>query len=274
MSSPVSRLSSRRAEQFSRQLVLPEVGPKGQERLASARVLVVGCGGLGSPVIQHLACAGVGRLTLMDDDVVEVSNLNRQTLHRAEDVGRLKAVRAAEWVSGLDAGCEAVGLTERFSTHNGRELVREHGLVLDCTDGAGIKYLVNDACVLERRTLVHGAVTAFEGQLLVLTDGRGPCLRCAFPEVPDPSSVRSCQEAGVLGAACGAVGSFMALEALKLICGFGRTGAGHYMSLDLLSSALSTLPLAADPGCPACGERPRVDARTDEDYEFACAVTR
>lgn len=262
-----------RSERFSRQMVLPEIGANGTLRLANARIAVVGCGGLGTPVIQYLASAGAGHLTVIDDDVVEISNLNRQTLHRTSDLGRSKAERAAEFVSSLDPDVEVMALCDRITTENARELCRAHQLVIDCTDGVSNKYLLNDACVLEKVTLLHGAVTAFAGQLIVIENGRGPCLRCLFPEIPGGAAVPTCQEAGVLGAACGLVGSLMALEAIKIICGLGTAFSSKYVGLDLMLGAVSTIDLLPDPACAACGESPKVDARCSQDYIAVCEVT-
>lgn len=256
----------RPSERHSRQLLLPEIGPAGQARLASARVLVVGCGGLGAPVVQYLAAAGVGQLTLCDDDAVEPSNLNRQVLHRSADVGRSKAERAAEWVRELDDELQARPRTGRLGVHDAREAVREHDLVLDCTDGLPAKYLLNDACVLEDVPLVHGAATAFDGQVLFVPGRGGPCLRCLFEEVPPAGTVPSCQEAGVLGATTGLVGSLMVIEAVKHLVG-ERQGGGRFVSVDAFAPALRTLRFERRADCRACGEQPDVDARTPDDYQ-------
>lgn len=258
-------------ERHQRQLILPELGSAGQDRLAAARVLVVGCGGLGSPVIQYLAAAGTGVLTLCDDDVVEDSNLNRQTLHRERDHGRPKAERAAEWVHELDPALSVRTLDERVSTHNARELAQEHDLVVDCTDGLPVKYLLNDACVRERVPLVHGAITAFAGQLMVVSAGGRPCLRCLFPEIPSPADVPTCQTAGVLGAAVGVVGSMMALEAIKLLATDAPTLAGRFCAWDGHAGSTRVLDVPPDAGCAACGEAPRVDARDPAAYQPADA---
>ena len=167
-------------ERHSRQLLLPEVGEAGQRALAGARALVVGCGGLGAPVVQYLAAAGVGHLSLYDDDVVERSNLNRQLLHREVDIGRWKAERASEWVQALDPALVVQAHVERVTTQSARTLVAAHDIVLDCTDGLPNKYLLNDACVREDTPLIHGAATAFDGQLLVVPGATGPCLRCLW----------------------------------------------------------------------------------------------
>lgn len=256
-----------RAERHGRQLLLPEVGAEGQARLARARVLVVGCGGLGAPVIQYLAAAGVGHLTLCDDDQVELSNLNRQVLHRAADVGRKKAERAAEWVRELDDALAVRPLYERVGVGNARELAHAHDVVVDCTDGLPGKFLLNDACVLEDVPLVHGAATAFSGQVLVVPGARGPCLRCLFEDVPPPGTVPTCQEAGVLGGTVALVGSLMALEVVKAIAKVGELPAGRFLSVDALDPSLRAMRFSRREDCAACGEDPEVDARTPADYE-------
>lgn len=256
-----------RAERHGRQLLLPEISAEGQARLARARVLVVGCGGLGAPVIQYLAAAGVGRLTLADDDQVELSNLNRQVLHRSADLGRKKAERAAEWVRELDEEIGVMPLLERVSVGNARELAREHDLVVDCTDGLPAKFLLNDACVLEDVPLVHGAATAFSGQVLVVPGASGPCLRCLFEDVPPPGTVPTCQEAGVLGGTVALVGSLMALEVVKRLAGVGEVPAGRFLSVDALEPSLRPTRFSRREDCVACGDEPEVDARTPADYE-------
>lgn len=256
-----------RAERHGRQLLLRELGADGQARLEAGRVLVVGCGGLGAPVVQYLAAAGVGHLALCDDDDVELSNLNRQVLHRGADVGRKKAERAAEWVRELDPALEVTALVERLGVRNARELVRAHDVVVDCTDGLPGKFLLNDAAVLEDVCLVHGAATAFEGQVLVVPGAQGPCLRCLFEDVPPRGSVPSCQEAGVLGGTVALVGSLMALEVVKRLAGLGDDVAGRFLSVDALAPALRPLRFSQRADCVACGEQPEVDARTPADYE-------
>jgi len=264
-------LSDERKRRFNRQLRLPEIGPAGQALLSGSRVAVVGCGGLGAPVIQYLAAMGVGHLTLFDDDTVELSNLNRQVLHRHEDIGRPKAERAAEWVRALDPELSVEARRERVSVHNARDIAADHHLVMDCSDGLPVKYLLNDAAVLEDTPLVHGAVTGLAGQVLVVRRGGRPCLRCLFEEVPPPETVPSCQQVGVLGAACGIVGSLMALQAAKLLAGFGRDFGpdleGRFLSVDLFGVRLQDFRFTAREDCPVCGSRPEIDARTLDDYE-------
>ena len=254
-----------RQTRFSRQLRLDGVGPEGQERLAAASVLVVGAGGLGAPVLQHLAGAGVGRLLIADDDRVELSNLNRQTLHRASDVGRLKAERAAEWVAALDPALDVEPIVDRISVHNARALVGAVDLVVDCVDGLPSKYLVQDAAVLEGRPCVHGAVTAWSGQALFIPPGGQPCLRCLYPDIPPPAVVQTCQTAGVLGAACGLVGGVMGLMAVQHLAGLD-VDAGRLLSVDARSLSLTPMTFAASPACPVCGPEPEIDGSLLEDY--------
>jgi adenylyltransferase/sulfurtransferase len=259
-----------RGLRFDRQLRIPEIAPEGQKRIENARVLVVGCGALGAPVIAYLASAGVGRLTLVDGDVVELSNLNRQILFADADLGLPKAERACAFARNLDPVIQAEPVVDRFSVHNGRALVRAHDLVVDCTDALPSKYLVHDASVLERVPLIHGAVTAFSGQVLVVPAGGRPCLRCLFPSIPGPGAVPTCQEAGALGAAAGVVGALMATSALRALIDKSSSG-GRFLSLDLLSAAspldARTLTFAADSECPVCGDRPSLDAESAADYE-------
>ena len=261
-----------RAQRHSRQLRMVDIGPTGQRRLADARVLVVGCGGLGTPVIEQLAAAGVGHLTVVDDDTVEVSNLNRQVLHRSEDIGRKKAERAAEWVRALDPALSVEPLVRRIGVHDARELVRAYTLVVDCTDGLPAKFLLNDACVLENVPLVHGAATGFSGQVLLVPGRSGPCLRCLFEDVPPPGTVPTCQEAGVLGATCGLVGSLMSLEAIKHLAGLGG-GGGRFLVVDAKGPDIRSLRLARRDDCAACGDEPEVDARTPDDYVPGACVS-
>jgi molybdopterin/thiamine biosynthesis adenylyltransferase len=259
-------------ERHHRQLILPEVGKKGQAALETARVLVVGCGGLGAPVIQYLAAAGVGRFTLCDDDFVEVSNLNRQVIHRARDVGRPKVERAREFILELDPELSVETVQARVTTENARALFASHALVLDCTDGFPSKYLLNDASVAEDRPLVHGAAVGMVGQVMLVRGRSGPCLRCMFPELPPPEASQSCQEAGVLGATCGVVGALMASEAVKFLVDPARRRGDAFHAVDVLELSVRSLNVKRDPSCPACGDKPSVNARRAEDYVASCSV--
>jgi molybdopterin/thiamine biosynthesis adenylyltransferase len=263
---PTSRIPPHEAR-YARQRVLPEVGARGQELLAAARVLVVGCGGLGAPVIQQLAAAGVGHFVLLDDDVVEPSNLNRQVLFGEADIGARKAERAAAWVRGFDASIVVEARVERLAPISGRKVVRGASLVVDCSDGLPTKYLCNDICVLEDVPLVHGAATAWSGQVLVVPGRRGPCLRCLFPEQPERGELPTCRTAGIVGAVTGVVGSLMAAEAVKLLVGREETLVGRFFAVDVLTSSFRALGFPRRADCAACGDAPSVDPSNAADYE-------
>lgn len=255
------------ALRHARQIALPELGPGGQLRLARARVLVVGCGGLGAPVVQYLAAAGIGALTLVDDDVVEPSNLNRQVLFGEADVGRRKAERAAEVVGAIDPGIAVEALVQRLTGAGARRQVAAHDLTIDATDGLPMKFLLNDACVLEDKPLVHGAATAWSGQVLVVPGRSGPCLRCLFEEPPPVGTVPTCRTAGILGAVTGVIGAFMAAEAVKVIVSHPRTLVGRFLAVDVLTPQVRELAFTRRARCRACGDAPDVDVTNAADYQ-------
>ncbi len=255
---PGTALSAAQTRRLMRHLVLPEVGEVGQRRLGAARVLVVGAGGLGSPVITYLAAAGVGHLTVVDDDVVDESNLQRQVLHGRADVGRGKVESARDAVARLGAGTNLRLVSGRFTADSGPALVAGHHLVIDGSDNFATRYAVNDACVAAGVPLVWGSILAMAGQLSVWWAGRGPCYRCVFPQPPPEGSVASCVEAGVLGALCGVIGSLMATQALLLLTGAGDPLVGRLLLHDAAAGTFDTLPLRANPDCATCGGRPLV----------------
>jgi adenylyltransferase/sulfurtransferase len=263
-------LSTAELARYGRQLVLPEVGRDGQERLKAARVLLVGAGGLGSPAALYLAAAGVGRLTLVDPDTVDRSNLHRQVLYGESDVGRpkLEAARARLADVNPHVRLEAVG--ERFSAGNAAALVADHDVVVDGTDNFTSRYLVNDACVLEGKPNVFGSVLRFEGQVSVFWAPRGPCYRCLFPEPPPPGLVPSCAEGGVLGVLPGVVGALQAAEVLKLILGVGEPLVGRFVVFDALALRFREVALATSPTCPICSERPTLTRLIE--VEAPCAA--
>jgi sulfur-carrier protein adenylyltransferase/sulfurtransferase len=258
---PSTRLSARALRRYSRHLLIPEVGLAGQERLAAARVLVVGAGGLGSPALQYLAAAGVGRIGVIDDDSVDETNLQRQTIFSGSDVGRNKAVAAAERLRGLNPLIAIDALPLCFGPDNARDLVRLYDTVLDCTDRFPTRYLISDACVLERKTDVYGSIFRFDGQVSVFGAESGPCYRCLYPEAPPPGSVPSCAEGGVLGALAGIVGTWQASEALKLVLAIGEPLIGRLMLVDTLGANVRTVRFDRDSDCAACGERPTIGDR-------------
>ncbi|MEA2784211.1 MAG: sulfur-carrier protein adenylyltransferase/sulfurtransferase [Candidatus Eremiobacteraeota bacterium] len=243
---------------YSRHLLIPEVGLAGQERLSRARVLVIGAGGLGSPVLAYLAAAGIGRIVVVDDDTVDVTNLQRQILYDTADVGAPKASRAAERLRALNPQIAIDALTVRFDAGNARELVRLVDVVVDGSDTFSTRYLVNDACVLEGKPDVHGAIFRFDGQLSVFGAPGGPCYRCLYPEPPPEDLVPSCSEGGVLGVLAGMVGTFQANEAIKLILGIGTPLVGRLLLIDALDARVRDVRIARDPECPLCGETPTI----------------
>jgi sulfur-carrier protein adenylyltransferase/sulfurtransferase len=255
----MSTMAGRRdLRRYSRHLLIPEVGLAGQERLAAARVLVIGAGGLGSPVLAYLAAAGAGRIIVVDDDEVDVTNLQRQILYDTADVGASKAHRAADRLRALNPQIAIDALAIRFDAANARELVGLADVVVDGSDTFSTRYLVNDACVLEGKPDVHGSIFRFDGQVSVFGAPGGPCYRCLYPEPPPEGLVPSCAEGGVLGVLAGMVGSFQASEAIKLIVGIGTPLAGRLLLIDALDARVREVRIARDPACPLCGDRPTI----------------
>jgi len=266
----VASLTREEILRYSRHLLLPEVGPAGQERLRDARVLCVGVGGLGSPLALYLAAAGVGTLGLVDFDVVDASNLQRQILHGTSDVGRSKVVSAREAVEDVNPHVRVVVHETRLSAANAERILRDYDVVADGTDNFATRYLVNDACVLAGKPNAYGSIFRFEGQASVFCAPGGPCYRCLYPEPPPPGVVPSCAEGGVLGVLPGVVGSIQATEVLKLVLGLGETLVGRLLLYDALAMSFRTLKVRRDPGCPVCGTHPTI--RTLRDHDEACRV--
>ena len=254
---------------YSRHLLIPEVGLAGQERLHAARALVIGAGGLGSPVLSYLAAAGVGRLGIVDDDTVDETNLQRQTLFATADIGKLKAHVAAERVHAINPHVAVDAFALRFDAGNARDLVRPYDVVLDCTDRFSTRYLINDACVLEDKPDVYASIFRFDGQVSVFHHEGGPCYRCLYPEAPPPGSVPTCAEGGVLGVLAGLVGTWQASEALKLILRIGEPLAGRLLLIESLGARTREVRFDRDPDCAVCGAAPtiRTAALTTQDDE-------
>jgi adenylyltransferase/sulfurtransferase len=263
-------LSGEETLRYARHLILPEVGPAGQRKLKGARVLLVGAGGLGSPVALYLAAAGVGTLGMVDPDVVDATNLQRQVLHATPDVGRSKLDSAADRIGALNPHVRVEPHPLRLSSANALELFREYDVVVDGTDNFPTRYLVNDACVLTGRPNVYGSILRWEGQASVFWAERGPCYRCLFRDPPPPGLVPSCAEGGVLGVLPGIIGTLQAAETLKLLLGVGEPMVGRLLLLDALRMRFREMKLRKDPECPACGERPTI--RELIDYEAFCGV--
>jgi adenylyltransferase/sulfurtransferase len=255
---------------YSRHFLLPEVGEAGQAKLLDAKVLCIGAGGLGSPAAYYLAAAGVGTIGIVDMDVVDVSNLQRQILHTNDRVGMPKVESARLTLNALNPDIKVIGYQQRVSSENIMELIRDYDVVLDGCDNFPTRYLVNDACFIAKKPNVHGSIFQFEGQATVFYPDKGPCYRCLFPEPPPPGAAPSCQEAGVLGVLPGLVGCVQALETMKIILGAGRPLIGRMIYFDTLSMELRIHKLRKDPGCPLCGERPTVTQLID--YEEFCGL--
>jgi molybdopterin/thiamine biosynthesis adenylyltransferase len=241
-----------------RQRILTEVGDAGQRRLANGSVLIVGLGALGSPAALYLAAAGVGRIGLVDDQAVELSNLNRQVLYGVADVGRAKVDAARDRLEQLDPSLQFELMRENVNPANAARLLERYDVIVDGTDAFEAKFLLNDAAVLLKRPLIHGAVLQWGGQVLTVLPG-GPCLRCLFREPPEPGAVPSCEEAGVIGAATAVVGSVQAEEALKVLTGVGDTLVGRIFQHDGLRAENRTIVFPRDPSCPVCSEHPRIE---------------
>jgi adenylyltransferase/sulfurtransferase len=263
-------LDSEELRRYSRHLVLPEVGVEGQQKLKSASVLLVGAGGLGAPVGMYLAAAGVGRLGLVDFDVVDATNLQRQVTYSTADIGRRKLEATRERLHGINPHVQIDTYELRLDSSNALELCRAYDIVVDGTDNFPTRYLVNDACVLTGRPNVYGSIFRFEGQASVFWAARGPCYRCLYPEPPPPGLVPSCAEGGVLGVLPGIVGTIQAMETVKLVLGAGEPLIGRLLLFDALGMGFRELRLHKDPDCAVCGPRPRVTRLID--YEEFCGV--
>ncbi len=257
-------------QRYHRHLILPHIGEEGQRRLKAARVLIAGAGGLGSPVALYLAAAGVGHLGLVDEDVVEASNLQRQVIHTTRSVGQPKVQSAAATIRALNPNTSVETFHARLTSANALEIIRGYDVVVDGTDNFPARYLINDACVLLHKPNVHGSVLRFEGQATVFAAEGAPCYRCLFREPPPPGSVPNCAEGGVLGVLPGLVGMIQATETIKLITGAGESLAGRLLLIDALRMQFRSIELVADPECPACGTR---ELTSLGDYDAFCGVT-
>ena len=254
---------------YSRHLILPDVGVEGQKRLKAARVLLVGAGGLGSPLALYLSAAGVGTLGIVDFDKVDVTNLQRQVVHGTADVGRSKIDSAAERIYDINPYVNVERFETRLTSDNALEIIREFDIVVDGTDNFATRYLVNDACVILGKPNVYGSIFRFEGQASVLATPEGPCYRCLFREPPPPGLVPSCAEGGVLGVLPGLVGTIQATEAIKLILGIGEPLIGRLLLVDALTAQFRTVKIRRDPTCPACGTH---EIQELIDYDAFCGA--
>src|SRR5499427_8973736 len=263
-------LSNDEVKRYSRHLIMPEVGVDGQRKLKAARVLCIGAGGLGSPAALYLAAAGVGRLGLVDFDVVDFSNLQRQVLHGTPDVGRPKLQSAKDRLQAINPEVQLDLYETRLSAANALKIFEPYDIIIDGTDNFPTRYLVNDACVLLGKPNVYGSIFRFDGQASVFAPPHGPCYRCLYPEPPPPGEVPSCAEGGVLGILPGVIGCIQATEAIKLILGKGQTLLGRLLLYDALAMSFREFKVRRNPKCPICGDKPTITKLID--YEQFCGV--
>ena len=267
---PAAELTVDEVRRYSRHLIIPDVGMTGQKRLKNAKVLCVGAGGLGSPALLYLAAAGVGTLGIVDFDVVDESNLQRQVIHGQSDIGRSKAESARDSIREINPYVNVIVHSERLDSDNAMQIFADYDLIVDGTDNFATRYLVNDACVLLGKPYVWGSIYRFDGQASVFWAEYGPCYRCLYPEPPPPGMVPSCAEGGVLGVLCASVGSIQVTEAIKLITGIGEPLAGRLMIYDALEMTYRSVKVRKDPECPVCGKNPTVTELID--YEEFCGA--
>ena len=269
---PADELTVEEVQRYSRHLIIPDVAMDGQKRLKNARVLCVGAGGLGSPALMYLAAAGVGTLGIIDFDIVDESNLQRQVIHGQSDIGRSKAESAADSVREINPLVTVNIHNEVLTNDNVMDIFAEYDLIIDGTDNFATRYMVNDAAVLLGKPYVWGSIYRFDGQASVFWAEHGPCYRCLYPEPPPPGMVPSCAEGGVLGVLCASVGSIQVNEAVKLLTGIGDTLVGRLMVYDALEMSYRSVKVRKDPGCAVCGENPTVTGLIDYD-DFCGTVT-
>jgi adenylyltransferase/sulfurtransferase len=255
-------------QRYSRHIILPEVGGKGQKKISSAKVFIIGAGGLGCPVGYYLAAAGVGTIALIDNDTVELSNLQRQIAHSVKTLGAYKADSAQKTFEALNPDVRVHAIKERINSKNILDLIRDYDVVVDGSDNFPTRYLVNDACVMLRKPLVSGAILRFEGQVTTIVPGEGPCYRCLFEEPPPPGLVPSCQEAGVLGVLPGVIGALQATEVLKLILQKGEPLKGQLLIYSALSTNFRKVKIPRNPSCPICSDNPTIKELTESTEEY------
>jgi adenylyltransferase/sulfurtransferase len=267
---PAQALTPDEIRRYSRHLIIPDVAMDGQKRLKNAKVLCVGAGGLGSPALMYLAAAGVGTLGIIDFDVVDESNLQRQVIHGQSDVGRSKAESARDSVREINPLVQVNLHQERLDSSNAMRIFADYDLIVDGTDNFATRYLVNDACVLLGKPYVWGSIYRFDGQASVFWSEHGPCYRCLYPEPPPPGMVPSCAEGGVLGVLCASVGSIQVTEAIKVLTGVGDPLVGRLMIYDALEMTYRSVKVRKDPECPLCGKNPTITELID--YEAFCGT--
>jgi len=264
------RLSHEEIKRYSRHLIMPEVGIEGQKKLKAAKILLIGTGGLGSPTALYLAAAGAGTLGIVDYDVVDFTNLQRQIIHGTKDIGKPKLDSAAETLADINPFVQIVKYEVPFTSQNALEILQDYDIIIDGTDNFPTRYLVNDAAVMLGKLNVYGSIFRFEGQVSVFGHPDGPCYRCMFPEPPPPGLVPSCAEGGVLGILPGTIGTLQATEAIKLIMGIGKPLVGRMLLYDALDMTWDTIKIRKNPNCPVCSDHPTINELID--YEEFCGV--
>jgi molybdopterin/thiamine biosynthesis adenylyltransferase len=266
----MTEFTDEQINRYSRHIILPEVGGKGQKKLLESKVFLVGAGGLGSPAAFYLAAAGIGKIGISDNDDVDFSNLQRQILHSTKDVGHPKVQSAKETLEDLNPDIEVVPYATRLNSENIIDIIKNYDVILDGSDNFPTRYLVNDACVMLGKPLSHGSIFRFDGQATTILPGKGPCYRCLYETPPPPDLVPSCQEAGVLGVIAGIIGVIQATEVIKLVLGKGNLLNGKLLLYDSLNMDFKKLNIHRNPACPMCGENPTIKELID--YEEFCQV--
>lgn len=263
-------LTEEQIERYSRQIILPEVGGAGQKKLLNAKVLVIGCGGLGSPCVYYLAGAGIGKIGLVDSDKVELNNLQRQIVHFMKDIGKQKTESAKEKLESINPDVEITTYPIRLTSGNIMDVIKEYDIIVDGSDNFPTRYLVNDACVMSNKPFSHAGILRFDGQATTIIPGQGPCYRCLFPEPPPPGMVPSCQEAGILGVVAGILGMVQATEVLKYILGKGELLIGKLLVFNTLEMSFRKLNIQRNFSCQVCGDNPTITELID--YEQFCGL--
>ena len=266
------KLRDDQIERYSRQILLPNVGGKGQEKLLSAKVLIIGAGGLGSPAALYLTSAGIGTLGIVDSDKVELNNLQRQIVHSVNTVGKPKVDSAKDRLNAINPDVKVIPYNIRLTSANILDIIKDYDMVVDGSDNFPTRYLVNDACVFSNKPLSHGGIFRFDGQAITILPHKSACYRCLFSEPPPAGLVPSCQEAGILGAVAGIIGIIQANEVLKYILGIGELLTGKLLVFNALDSFFRQVKVSKDPKCPVCGENPSITKLID--YEEFCSLRR
>lgn len=264
--------SNEQIERYSRQIILPNVGGKGQEKILKAKVLIIGTGGLGAPCSFYLAAAGVGKIGLVDSDKVELNNLQRQIVHTTQDVGIPKTESGKKRLTALNPDVQVETYALRLDSTNILGIISEYDIIVDGSDNFPTRYLVNDACVLSKKPLVHAGIFRYDGQIMTILPGKGPCYRCLFAEPPPPGAVPSCQEGGILGAVAGALGVLQANEVLKFILATGELLSGRLLIFNALDSTFRTVKVPKDNDCLVCSDHPKITKLID--YQEFCSLRK